>query len=114
MLKSLKFSELGKGGLIPQAIIRKPISYFAKQGFDLVHDNDALDVFEGSAFLLDGSLRFALMHHRGEPDNETTVYLTRDFGDDMSKITSSIRRILIALELPSRSLVWERQNDPDL
>jgi hypothetical protein len=113
MLRPLKFDELGKSDLIPQAIIRKPISYFAEQGFELVRDNDALDSFEGTAFSLDGGLRFALMHHRGNPADETTVYLTRDFGHDISKITASIRRILAALELPSESLVWERRNDPD-
>jgi hypothetical protein len=79
----------------------------------LLADNDALDFFEGAAFLLD-DVRFALMHHRGNPEDETTVYLTRDLGHDVEKITKSIRRILAALELPSESLVWERQNDPDL
>jgi hypothetical protein len=113
MLKALNFSEFGKSDLIPQAIIRKPISYFENQGFGFVRDNDALDVFDGAAFLLDG-LSFALIHHRGYPDDETAVCLTRDFGHDIEKITASIRRILAALNLSSESLVWERKNDPDL
>jgi hypothetical protein len=50
MLRPLNFDELGKYDLISQAIIDKPISYFAKQGFNLVHDIDALDDFEGIAF----------------------------------------------------------------
>ena len=114
MLRPLKFGELGKSDLIPQAIIRRPISFFEKQGYGLVRDNDALDFLEGTAFSLDDSLRFALMLHRGNPADETTVYLTRDFGHDIGEITASIRRILAALELPVESLVWERQNDPDL
>jgi hypothetical protein len=112
MLRPLNFGEFGKSDLIPQAIIGKPISYFANQGFQVVHDNDALDVFEGVALLLDG-LPFALIHHRGNPYNETTVYLTRDFGHDVDRITTSIRHILEALNLPFESLIWERKNNPD-
>lgn len=113
MLKTLNFAEVGKTDLIPQAIIQKPISYFERQGIRFVHDYDNLDAFEGAAFLLDG-LRFALMHHKGYPDNTTTVYLSRDFGEDVSKITASIRDILNALHLSTEELVWERKNAPDL
>ena len=114
MLTPLKFSELGKSDLIPQAIIRKPISYFEKEGRGyFVHDHDALDVFDGVAFLLDG-LPFALMHHRGSPADETTVYLTRDSTADIDTLTDSIRHILAALQLPSESLVWQRKDDPEL
>ncbi|MBV8359387.1 MAG: hypothetical protein JO189_15840 [Deltaproteobacteria bacterium] len=113
MLRPLNFGELSKRDLIPQAIIDKPMSYFAKQGFALVHDSDALDSFEGIALLLD-DLPFALIHHRGNPNNETTVYLTRDFGHNIDKISASIRDILVALNISSESLIWERRNDPDL
>jgi len=115
MLKPLDIRDLGKRDLIPQAIIRRPLSYFEKQGLrGFVHDYDALDYFRGAAFLLDDDVPFALMHHRGCPDNETTVYLTRDFSEDIKKITTSIRHILAALHLNSDSLIWERKDDPDL
>jgi hypothetical protein len=113
VLKPLDIRELGKKDLIPQAIIRKPVAYFEGQGFGFVHDYDALDFFQGAAFLLD-DLPFALIHHRGCPDNETTIYLTRDFSEDVGTITDSIRHILAALRLPSNSLVWERKDDPEL
>jgi len=113
MLKPLNFVELNKIDLIPQAIIGQPVSYFEKQGIGFVHDSDALDVFEGAAFLLDG-LRFALTHHQGYPANTTTVCLPRDFGEDVEKITASIRVILSALHLSSESLVWERKDNPEL
>ncbi|HKV56238.1 MAG TPA: hypothetical protein VJN94_16515 [Candidatus Binataceae bacterium] len=113
MLTPLDFRELGKSDLIPHAVIRKPVSYFAKQGARLVHDSDALDSFEGAAFALDGTL-FALMSRPGYPPDTTTVYLTRDFGENVEKITALIRSILKALELAPDALVWERQQDPDL
>ncbi|MBF6560208.1 MAG: hypothetical protein IVW56_07965 [Candidatus Binataceae bacterium] len=113
MLKFLKFAELNQIDLIPQAVIKKPISFFEKQGIGFVHDNDTLDVFDGAAFLLD-DLRFALMHHAGYPADTTTVYLPRDFGEDVEKITASIRVILSALQLSAESLVWERKDTPEL
>ncbi|MGA2409261.1 MAG: hypothetical protein ABSG46_02590 [Candidatus Binataceae bacterium] len=114
MLKTLEFRELGKTDLIPQAIIRKPITYFERQAGTLVRDCDALDFFEGAAFALEDGLPFALIHHRGNPADETTLYLTRDCGRDTGGITNSIRRILRALQLTDDSLVWERQNGPEL
>jgi len=114
MLKALEFSKLGKIDLIPQAIIRKPIAYFEREAGRLVSDFDELDFFEGAAFALEDGLPFALIHHRGNPVDETTLYLTRDFGHDVGEITISIRRILRALKLTDDLLVWERQHDPEL
>lgn len=113
MLRALNFIEFEKTDFIPHAIIRKPVSFFENQGYRFVHDADALDKYEGAAFALDGLL-FALMHHQGYPENTTTVYLTREFGEDLSKITSSIRDILAALDLSPDSLEWERKNEPAL
>jgi len=113
MLKPLNFVEFNKVDLIPQAIIRKPVSHFKREGISFVRDHDALDAFEGAAFLLDG-MPFALMHHRGYPNDTTTVCFPRAFGEDIEKITASIRTILSALNLSSDSLVWERKDNPDL
>jgi hypothetical protein len=112
MLKSLDMTKLGRTDFIPHAIIRKPISYFENKGFSFVRDADNLDVYEGAAFLLDGLL-FALKHYPGYPENTTTVYLTRDLGEDVPKITASIRAILRALDLSPDALAWERRDNPD-
>lgn len=113
MLKPVSLMDFGKTDLIPQAIIKRPASYFEKQGIRFLHGEDELDAFDAAAFFLDG-LPFALMHRLGYPEDTTTVYLTRDFGHDVTRITAIIRQILAALNLSPDSLIWERRDNPDL
>jgi hypothetical protein len=113
MLKAVDYREFSKTDMIPHAIIGKPVSYFEKQGIHFVHDHDALDVFEGAGFFLDG-LKFALRHYRGYPADTTTVYLPRSFGFDVDKITITVRHILAALDLSLDTLRWERKDNPEL
>jgi hypothetical protein len=115
MLRTLNLRELGRSDLLPQAIIRKPVAYFESRGYRFERDSDALDEFQGAAFALDDGLRFALIHHQGHPADETTIYLTRGDGNgDVTKITSLVRAVLEALNLPPEALVWERKDNPNL
>jgi hypothetical protein len=99
---------------VPQAIIRKPISYFdGRFGIRLVSDRDDLDMYQGAALSLNGELRFALKHYRGYPPDTMTIYLSREF-DDVQEITRTVEKILRELELPSSDLSWQRADSPDL
>jgi hypothetical protein len=115
MLRTINLTELGRSDILPQAIIRKPDAYFERQGYRFERNSDALDEFQGAAFVLDDGLRFALMHHQGQPANETTIYLTRaDANGDVTNITSLVKAVLEALNLPPEALVWERKDNPNL
>jgi hypothetical protein len=115
MLQTINLKELGRSDLLPQAVIGKPVDYFKNQGYRFERDSDSLDEFEGAALALDDGLRFALIHHQGHPADETTIYLARNDGNgDVAKITSLVRAVLDALNLPPEALVWQRRDDPDL
>jgi hypothetical protein len=114
MLRPIEIGELGGIDLIPQAIIRKPISYFdGRFGIRLVDDHDDQDKYQGAALSLNGELRFALKHYAGYPADTTTVYLSREFRD-VKEITGIVAKILREFELPSSVLCWQRADDPDL
>jgi hypothetical protein len=114
MPQTIEIRELSKLDLIPQAIIKKPISYFdGRFGIRLIRDHDDLDQYEGAALSLDGELRFALKHYRGYPPDTTTIYLSCEFSD-VQEITEIVTKILRELELPSSTLSWQRADSPNL
>jgi hypothetical protein len=114
MLKPLDFEKFSKNDLIPQAIIRRPLSYFQERGLGFTHNQDDLDELDAAAFSLDDKLFFALMHHRGYPKDTTELCLTRSFGENLDNISAAIRAILAQFQLEPDALEWERRMDPDL
>jgi hypothetical protein len=68
---------------IPQAIIRKPVSYFQKRlGLKFVEDSDNLDYFEGTLPARIGNRSFVLRHYRGFPSDVVGIYLPHDLTDE--------------------------------
>jgi hypothetical protein len=113
MLRPIEIRELGNIELIPQAIIKKPISYFdGRFGIRVVSDRDDFDEYQGAALSLNGKLRFALKHYAGYPPDTTTIYLAREFSD-VQEITGIVARILREFELPSSAIFWQRADSPD-
>lgn len=112
MLTAIPSGVLSNRDLTPQAIIRKPVSFFRLKGIRFVDSADDLDTFESAELLLNDSCPFALRHYRGEPSDTTTLYLVRH-SQSVEEITSTIRHILEALQLSADSLSWERSQDPD-
>lgn len=113
MLKAISLSQLGKIDLIPQAILRKPVSYFEKKGIHFVKGEDELDTYEGAAFVLDNNVRFALKHHPGYPEDTTTIYLAKSI-QDIRQITALIQKIIEALQLSRDAIEWQRSDNPEL
>ncbi|HTT76026.1 MAG TPA: hypothetical protein VMF50_08600 [Candidatus Binataceae bacterium] len=110
----MPFSEITKLDLVPQAILRKPLSYFQRHlHMDIVRGEDDLDAFEGAALSLNGTLPFALKHYAGYPENTTTIYLSGNV-TDIDAITSIINTIVRELELNNEAVEWQRSDDPDL
>jgi predicted enzyme related to lactoylglutathione lyase len=106
-------NEFGQIEWIPQAIIKRPISYFENQfGFKFDRGSDDLDEYEEAIFSLDG-LPIALMHYRGYPPETTTVYLPFGF-HDIARILQVIGAIAKELELPPDAIFWQRSDNPDL
>src|ERR1700719_872170 len=108
MLRPIKIKELGNIDLIPQAIIKKPISYFdGRFGIHVVDDHDDFDTYQGAALSLNGELRFALKHYAGYPPGTTTIYLSREF-EDVAEITRIVAKIIRELQLPVEAISWQR------
>jgi hypothetical protein len=114
MLRPLKLEDLRNVELIPQAVIRKPVSFFEKQlGVHFVEGHDDLDTYRGVAFSLNGTVPFALKHYRGHPPQTTTVYLSMKI-HDVQKISKLIRAIIDELKVSLDSIEWQRSDDPGL
>jgi hypothetical protein len=114
MLRPMPFSTVNKLDLVPQAILRKPLSYFENQlHTKVVHGEDDLDVFEGVALSLNDKLPFALKYYPGYPKNTTTIYLSAEVSD-VQEISEIVRVIVRELELSDEAIEWQRSDDPDL
>jgi hypothetical protein len=114
MLRSIALKGLRDIDLIPQAVIAKPVSFFEKHlGLHFIDDCDDLDYYRGAAMCLDDKLRFALMHHRGDPPDTTTLYLPREI-NDVAEISKAIRAIIDEMKVPPDSIEWQRSDDPAL
>src|ERR1039458_4185110 len=85
---------------IPQAIIKKSVSYFQKHlGLKFTEDSDNLDYFQGTRPLQIGHYLYVLRHYRGFPDNTIGIYLPNDL-TDTREITKTIQMIAEKLHLP--------------
>jgi hypothetical protein len=99
--------------LVPQAIISEPVETFARiKPATIEEDSDNLDYYKGIAYALN-DIPFAVMHHRGNPKNTSTIYLPKSIRS-VDQITGIIDNIIACFKLPPSSLIWQRKDDPDL
>jgi hypothetical protein len=95
---------------VPQAIIEEPVFSLAKR----LHTNiesgvDDFDKYEGvGAWIYE--IPFAVMRYDGDPRDTSTMYLPFEVSD-IEKISLLICRIQQKLDIPNRSLVWQRQDE---
>ena len=114
MLNTISLQDLNDIELVPQAILKKPLSFFhGTLGIKFVRACDDLDEYEGAALSLNTGLKFVLRHYAGYPEDTTTIYLPRSC-ERVDEITRIIGRILEELNLSRDSISWERTNDPTL
>ncbi len=114
MLRSVALQDLRDIDLIPQAVIGKPVSFFEKHlGLHFIDGFDDLDYYRGAAMRLDDKLPFALMHHRGDLPDATTLYLPREI-HDAQEISMAIRAIIDEMKIPRDSIQWQRSDNPNL
>jgi len=93
---------------IPQAIIRKPVTYFQKHlGLKFSEDFDNLDYFLGTSPMPIGDQFYVLRHYRGFPADSMGVYLPNDL-IEAREITKTIELIAEKLHLPSTAISWHR------
>ncbi len=113
-VRSIALQDLRDVDLIPQAVIGKPVSFFEHAlGLHFIDDFDDLDYYRGAAMRLDDKLPFALMHHRGDPPDTTTLYLPREIRD-VEEISRAVRAIIDEMKIPPDSIRWQRSDDPAL
>ncbi len=114
MLRPISIKDLDKTELVPQAVIRKPVSYFQDTlGIKFVESHDDLDVYEAAALSLNGTLPLVLKRYRGHPADTTTIYLSRELRDD-AEVSRIIQRIIQDLQLTPDVVYWQRSDGPEL
>ena len=99
--------------LTPQAVVRKPVSYFAKKFTNFVRGQDHFDAFEGGSFLLNDKITFAVIRYSGHPPDTATIYIDSRV-KNIETITALVRDIVLEFGLPKDAIEWERIDDPDL
>jgi len=100
--------------LVPQAILNKPVSFFADHwNIHFLQQSENLDVCQTAALRLNNETVFALKHYRGYPEDTTTIYLPREVSN-VNEITSLIGAIVHALDLSGAVIRWQRADDPNL
>jgi hypothetical protein len=99
--------------LIPHAIINESFENLSRRfHFTVEEDTDDLDHYVGTGLIVDNN-PVALKHYRGYPENTITVYFSA-LEMNIERITKLIRIVLKNLDLPEKSLHWERRSNPDL
>jgi hypothetical protein len=114
MLTPVPLTELAED-LVPQAIIDRPTSYFAKQfQITFTREHDDLDEYKVAALRIGSQgFVFALKHYQGYPENTTTIYLPASV-TSISTISYVIAAITDELRIPRSWIVWQRIDDPEL
>ena len=113
MLEQIHLAQLGGANLAPEAIIRTSVADVSDRlGVEFEHSHDDLDHYDAAFFRLRG-LPFGLVHYRGEPEDNLTVYLAREprRSEEVSRLLSGI---LEELDLPQSALVWQEMHAPEL
>ncbi len=114
MLRPISLKELDEIEMVPQVVIRKPVSYFRETlGIRFVESIDDLDAYEGAALSLNGTLPVALKHYRGHPPDTTTIYLSRELRNAV-EISRIVQRIVKDLKLTPDAVAWQRSDGPEL
>src|ERR1700723_998768 len=99
MLRTISLEDAERYGLIPQAIVKRPVSFFAKvAGADVVKASDDLDHYEGTGLILNEETPFAIKHYRGEPSDTATIFLSHLFSN-VDEITAIVARVVNAFGL---------------
>lgn len=113
MLQRIAGKYFDEVELVPQAILSLPITYFANRYGEFQTNEDDFDTYEGADFAIDSVIKFSLRRYRGYPDDTTTIYLPHEMSSvtDISKI---IILILHEMELPMKSIKWQRPDNPEL
>lgn len=92
---------------VPQAILKRPPSFFWEKGISFRTDTDDLNDYQVAELSLNGDIPFALMRHEGTPSDETEVYLPDSI--PLQEIPHVIGRILRELDLAFTAVKWQRQ-----
>jgi hypothetical protein len=104
-----------KMDFIPHAVLSVPISYLAKlMDTQTERGEDDLDQYIGLGAQSEEFGPFAIMHYRGYPKDTSTIYLPREFPDDVEKVTQAVHWIVRQLNLKPQVVSWERKDNPDL
>ncbi|MBV1797149.1 hypothetical protein [Siccirubricoccus sp. G192] len=95
---------------IPQAILLRPISDFARRlDIQATEGDDDLDYYQGVGLLLEGTIPVAIICYRGHPPNTSTVYLPFEMRDP-KLISAIIGMITNAFDIPAEAVSWQRSS----
>lgn len=114
MFKPVPLTTIAVNDFLPQAIISRPVSHFAKElNIPFSHEHDDFDECDVAAVQIENGPIFALKHYAGYPENTTTIYLPQNF-QGVEVVTRLIRMITEHLNIPANWIIWQRADNPDL
>lgn len=113
MFKPVPLSELSGIEFVPQAIVDRPISYFAeKLNVEITRGHDDFDEYEAAAVQV-GDFIVELKHYAGYPPNTTTIYLPYEI-EGLARVTLLIDVVADELGISRSWISWQRSLDPTL
>ncbi len=106
MIGAMDPTALATFEFVPQAILKRPPTYFIARGISFRPGLDDLNEYQIAELAVD-DVPFALMRHEGTPPDETAVYLPDSI--PFGHLPGIISRILMEFDLPPAAVSWQRQ-----
>jgi len=97
---------------IPQATVKKPMTYFQQMGIDFTKANDDLDCFSGSPILRADGESCVLRHYRGHEKGTVTIYFpfsSREWS--LAKLDHVLSGIFKRFKIDDKAIVWQRGHE---
>ena len=96
-IKQITDDELRRDDYIPVVVVERPVSYFTQQGFAFQEDCDDFDYHHYALFEREDGTQFMLIHYRGFPPDQTTLYAPAETADELEPLKAWVAEILPAL-----------------
>lgn len=105
MISAMQPQVREQNEFVPQAILKRPPSFFVRRGITFSADTDDIHAYEVASLTLDGT-PFALLRHEGTPADETEVLLPDTI--PLNQVQPIVQRIVRELNLPLSAICWLR------
>ena len=112
MIKAIHPEETFGTDFSPVAEITAPVQFFKKRGLKFAREADDLDVYEYSAFMVEGCGMMVLQHYLNIGDGNVNLLLADNF-EGLSDLAQTLKNVAEELGLPAEVFHW-RQNGEEV